>query len=63
MTPAIHPSPDRGSTWTTPVVGMSVDILDRMTLIHTMKERGAKLGLATMCIGAGQGIATIYEAV
>jgi acetyl-CoA acyltransferase len=33
------------------------------TLIHTMKERGAKLGLATMCIGAGQGIATIFEAV
>src|SRR5262249_57873831 len=25
------------------------------TLIHTMQERGAKLGLATMCIGAGPG--------
>jgi acetyl-CoA acyltransferase len=33
------------------------------TLIHTMMERKAKLGLATMCIGAGQGIATIFEAV
>lgn len=33
------------------------------TLIHTMQERGAKLGLATMCIGAGQGIATIFEAL
>ncbi len=33
------------------------------TLIHTMQERGARLGLATMCIGAGQGIATIFEAV
>ena len=33
------------------------------TLIHTMLERKAKLGLATMCIGAGQGIATIFEAV
>jgi acetyl-CoA acyltransferase len=33
------------------------------TLIHTMLERGARLGLATMCIGAGQGIATIFEAV
>jgi acetyl-CoA acyltransferase len=31
------------------------------TLIHTMLDRKAKFGLATMCIGAGQGIATIYE--
>jgi acetyl-CoA acyltransferase len=33
------------------------------TLIHTMEARKAQFGLATMCIGAGQGIATIYEAV
>ncbi len=33
------------------------------TLLHAMKARGARLGLATMCIGAGQGIATIFEAV
>jgi acetyl-CoA acyltransferase len=33
------------------------------TLIHAMMDRGARLGLATMCIGAGQGIATIFEAV
>src|SRR6202171_546042 len=33
------------------------------TLIHNMLDRKAQLGLATMCIGAGQGIATIYEAV
>jgi acetyl-CoA acyltransferase len=33
------------------------------TLIHNMMDRKAKFGLATMCIGAGQGIATIYEAV
>src|SRR5262245_13282249 len=33
------------------------------TLIHAMRDRGAKYGLATMCIGAGQGIATIFEAV
>ena len=31
------------------------------TLIHAMQQRGAKYGLATMCIGAGQGIATIFE--
>jgi acetyl-CoA acyltransferase len=33
------------------------------TLIHLMEDRKARLGLATMCIGAGQGIATIFEAV
>jgi acetyl-CoA acyltransferase len=33
------------------------------TLIHAMRRRKARLGLATMCIGAGQGIATIFEAV
>jgi acetyl-CoA acyltransferase len=33
------------------------------TLIHAMEARGATLGLATMCIGLGQGIATIYERI
>jgi acetyl-CoA acyltransferase len=33
------------------------------TLLHAMRDRKARFGLATMCIGAGQGIATIYEAV
>jgi acetyl-CoA acyltransferase len=33
------------------------------TLIHAMTARKARLGLATMCIGAGQGIATIFEAI
>lgn len=32
------------------------------TLIHAMKRRGVRFGLATMCIGGGQGIATILEA-
>jgi 3-oxoadipyl-CoA thiolase len=31
------------------------------TLIHEMKRRGSRYGLATMCIGVGQGIATIVE--
>jgi acetyl-CoA acyltransferase len=31
------------------------------TLIHAMEARHARFGLATMCIGAGQGIATIFE--
>jgi acetyl-CoA acyltransferase len=33
------------------------------TLIHAMKDHKAKFGLATMCIGAGQGIATVFESV
>ena len=33
------------------------------TLIHLMRDRTVQFGLATMCIGAGQGIATIFEAI
>lgn len=33
------------------------------TLIHEMKKRNVKYGLATMCIGVGQGAAIIYENV
>jgi acetyl-CoA acyltransferase len=33
------------------------------TLIHAMCERDATLGLATMCIGVGQGIALVVERV
>jgi 3-oxoadipyl-CoA thiolase len=33
------------------------------TLIHEMQKRNVKHGLATMCIGVGQGAAIIYEAV
>jgi len=32
-----------------------------VTLIHEMKRRDAKKGLATLCIGGGQGVATIIE--
>ena len=32
------------------------------TLLHRMKDTGAKLGLATLCVGQGQGVATIFEA-
>ena len=33
------------------------------TLIHNLIDRDQTLGLATMCIGVGQGIATIFERV
>jgi 3-oxoadipyl-CoA thiolase len=32
------------------------------TLLHEMRRRGARHGLATMCIGVGQGIASVWEA-
>jgi acetyl-CoA acetyltransferase len=32
------------------------------TLVHEMRRRGARYGLATMCIGVGQGIAAVFEA-
>ncbi|MBE2253465.1 MAG: thiolase family protein [Myxococcus sp.] len=31
------------------------------TLLHAMKARGARRGLASMCIGVGQGIAATFE--
>ena len=33
------------------------------TLLHAMQQNQVQFGLATMCIGAGQGIATIFELV
>ncbi|HYO50418.1 MAG TPA: acetyl-CoA C-acyltransferase [Chloroflexia bacterium] len=33
------------------------------TLVHELKRRNGRYGLATMCIGVGQGIATIIEMV
>jgi 3-oxoadipyl-CoA thiolase len=33
------------------------------TLVHEMKKRGSRYGLATMCIGVGQGIATVVERI
>jgi 3-oxoadipyl-CoA thiolase len=33
------------------------------TLVHELRRRGGRYGLATMCIGVGQGIAVVVEAV
>lgn len=33
------------------------------TLLHEMKRRNVRYGLATMCIGVGQGFAIIYEKI
>lgn len=32
-----------------------------VTLLHNLKRTGGKIGLATLCIGGGQGVATIFE--
>ena len=31
------------------------------TLVHAMKDRGAKRGLATLCIGGGEALALVVE--
>jgi acetyl-CoA acyltransferase len=31
------------------------------TLVHAMRARGAKVGLATLCIGTGQGMSVLFE--
>ena len=33
------------------------------TLLHEMRRRGARYGLATMCVGVGQGAAIVYEGI
>jgi acetyl-CoA acetyltransferase len=32
-----------------------------LTLAHELRRRDASVGLATMCIGVGQGIAMVVE--
>jgi acetyl-CoA acyltransferase len=32
------------------------------TLLHRMRDEGSKYGLASMCVGQGQGVATVFEA-
>ena len=34
-----------------------------VTLVHALERRQAKVGLATLCIGGGQGVATIIERI
>mgnify|MGYP001473012538 FL=1 len=42
-----------------PIGATGVRIL--ATLLHEMKRRKAKLGLETMCVGGGQGVAAVFE--
>jgi len=34
-----------------------------MTAVHGLEESGGKLGLATMCVGVGQGVSLALERV
>jgi 3-oxoadipyl-CoA thiolase len=34
-----------------------------VTLVHELRRRGGRYGIATMCVGVGQGLATVFEAV
>jgi acetyl-CoA acetyltransferase len=33
------------------------------TLVRELRRRGGRYGVATMCVGVGQGLATVFEAV
>jgi 3-oxoadipyl-CoA thiolase len=33
------------------------------TLVHELRRRGGRYGIVTMCVGVGQGLATVFEAV
>jgi acetyl-CoA acetyltransferase family protein len=33
------------------------------TLVHELKRSGGRRGIASLCVGVGQGVATLFEAV
>jgi acetyl-CoA acetyltransferase len=33
-----------------------------VTLLHELRRRGGRYGVATMCVGVGQGQAALFEA-
>lgn len=59
---ADHVNPNGGAIALGHPLGMSGARL-ALTLTHELEERGARYGLATMCIGVGQGIAMLLERV
>jgi 3-oxoadipyl-CoA thiolase len=59
---AAHVNPNGGAIALGHPLGMSGARLV-MTLIHQLEASGGRLGLATMCIGVGQGIALAVERV
>ncbi|MBW8269452.1 3-oxoadipyl-CoA thiolase [Caldovatus aquaticus] len=59
---AEHVNPNGGAIALGHPLGMSGARLVQ-TLVHELQRRGARYGLATMCIGVGQGIAMVVERV
>jgi len=59
---AEHLNPNGGAIALGHPLGMSGARL-ALTLAHELKARGGRYGLATMCIGVGQGIAMVIERV
>jgi len=59
---ASHVNPNGGAIALGHPLGMSGSRL-ALTLAHELVERKARYGLATMCIGVGQGIAMVLERV
>ena len=59
---AEHVNPNGGAIALGHPLGMSGTRL-ALTAAIEMQERGAKRALCTMCIGVGQGIAMVLEAV
>jgi 3-oxoadipyl-CoA thiolase len=57
---AAHVNPHGGAIALGHPLGMSGARL-AMTLVHRLHESGGRLGLATMCIGVGQGLALAVE--
>ena len=59
---AEHVNPNGGAIALGHPLGMSGARL-AMTVVEELHRRGARYGLATMCIGVGQGIAVVLERV
>src|SRR3546814_8470037 len=53
-------NPNGGAIALGPPLGMSGARLI-LTALHVLEERGGRYALCTMCIGVGQGVATIIE--
>ena len=57
-----HVNPHGGAIALGHPLGMSGARL-AMTCVNALEQRGGRLAIATMCIGVGQGIATVFERV
>ena len=54
-------TPEEGAAYGVPAGATGGRIL--ATLAHEMRRRGSRYGIETMCMGGGQGLATIVERI